>query len=256
MDKSRFYYSQFSCSYAVLRTTTATGYDFVTESGFIAPRIGYINRGNAVFSFDNFTLNAKEGDFIFIPKNLPYRSVWCGENGIDLFVVEIDADFLENKDIPAQIIHTPELEECFHNLYIKTREGSTLHAFCYFFNILKVGLERLTVNQKPRNRQTAPAVRFIEKNHTADFRTSELAYICNLSESRFFTVFRKETGYSPIDYKNLVRIKHALIYIKRDELSIDEICERLNFSSPAHFRKVLRKFTGKTPSQIKKEAEM
>ena len=256
MDKSRFYYSQFYCNYAVLRTTTETGYNFATESGFIAPHIGYINRGNVRFFFDNFTLTAKEGDFIFIPKSLPYRSSWYGERGIDLFVIEVDTDFLENKDIPPQAVHIPELREYFRSLYTKTKTEDTIGAFCDFFSILKGGLENLTVIRKNRSKQTTPAIRFIEKNYTSEFRIENLARMCSLSESRFFAVFKKETGYSPIDYKNFVRIKHALRYIKRDGLSVNEICEKLNFSSPAHFRTALRKFTGKTPSQIKKEAEM
>ena len=77
--------------------------------------------------------------------------------------------------------------------------------------------------------------------------------MCGLSLSNFYSLFKKYTGLTPVEYKNTYRVRMAQQLLLQNK-SIDEITERLNFSSPAYFRKVFKSVTGMLPGTYKKNA--
>ncbi len=256
MENTRFYYAQSYCNFAIARNSFTKHHSFETKLGFTVPHIGFVEKGSAEFDFGNFKLTAYEGDVIFIPTNVPYRSEWLGSPDIDMYAAEVDIQELSELSIPAQILHLPELAESFSDMHRAAASGNMLSGMSEMYRILAHMHTRLYVEIKRRDAVCTAAIRYIEKNCAEDFSVADLAKLCNLSESRFFTLFKKESGYSPIDYKNFIRAKYASAYIRRDGMSTEEICERLGFSSTAYFRRVLKKFTGKTPTQISREHEM
>ena len=76
--------------------------------------------------------------------------------------------------------------------------------------------------------------------------------MCSLSESGFYQLFKKVTKLSPIEYKNSVKLSHAVTMIKNGS-TLEEICEKLNFTSPAFLRRLMKKHYKKTPREIKSE---
>ena len=94
---------------------------------------------------------------------------------------------------------------------------------------------------------------YIEEHCTEDFYAEELAELCGLSPSGFYTAFKKYTGLTPVEYKNNARVRLAQKMIEQNK-SAEEIAETLNFSSPAYFRKVFRNVTGMLPGVYKKNA--
>lgn len=256
MENSRFYYMQNYCCFAIARNKFLSMHRYKTENGFVAPHIGFIEAGSVLLKFEDFSLEANEGDVIFIPPKLPYSSEWNGTPEIDMFVLEVETDLLDSLYIPAQVISLPTLSAAFESLHKKAFSEECEAALSELFFILGTAKKRLSVYRQGQNKATECAKAYIEQNLTEIFSVEKLATLCNLSQSRFFALFKEENGMSPINYKNFLRIKKGMIYLKRDKLSVEEICERLNFSSPAYFRRLLKKFTGKTPSQIAHEHEM
>jgi AraC-like DNA-binding protein len=57
---------------------------------------------------------------------------------------------------------------------------------------------------------------------------------------------------SPIEFKNSIKLSHAVNFLISGK-SLEEICERLNFASPAFLRRLIKKRYNKTPKEIKKE---
>lgn len=80
---------------------------------------------------------------------------------------------------------------------------------------------------------------------------AELSEMVNLSPSRFFTVFKKETGMTPIEYKNHICVNNAQKMLLADNLSIEEIGESLGFNSASYFRRTFKKYVGKSPREYR-----
>ena len=97
----------------------------------------------------------------------------------------------------------------------------------------------------------APALEYIGRHCTERIRVSELAHLCNYSESGFYKIFKEQTGMTPIRYKHGVLIRRAVELLQTSEKSVDEISYELGFSSANYSRKVFYSVTGKTPRQIR-----
>ena len=79
-----------------------------------------------------------------------------------------------------------------------------------------------------------------------------LAKKMNMSESALYLLFQTQLGSTPVTEKNKIRTEAAIEMLQNTDLAVEEISERLNFSSAAYFRKILHAFCGKTPRQIRK----
>jgi AraC-like DNA-binding protein len=87
---------------------------------------------------------------------------------------------------------------------------------------------------------------------TENITIAELAKEANLSESRFKNWFKEISGFTPVDYVQRERVEYAVRKIKEDEgVSLKELAYELNFSSQQYFSTVVKKFTGKSPRELR-----
>jgi len=97
---------------------------------------------------------------------------------------------------------------------------------------------------------------FIHQFYWKKLKVSDLAEIAAISESHFAHVFKKETGFSPLDYVNRIRIDKAKKLLNAGNNSMTEIALQVGFSSSSHFSSTFVKFAGASPTEfIKKKAE-
>lgn len=80
----------------------------------------------------------------------------------------------------------------------------------------------------------------------------EIAAKVGLGVSRFYAVFKKEMGQTPVDYLQQLRCQRAREYLANSSESITDIAFRLGFSSSQYFADCFRKNIGRTPSEFRK----
>ncbi|MFC5651448.1 helix-turn-helix domain-containing protein [Paenibacillus solisilvae] len=105
-------------------------------------------------------------------------------------------------------------------------------------------------NADPRIRELLKIV-----SNRADFDEQELfrcAAEIGLKRSRFYTLFRKETGFSPKHYMAHRRLNRIQCDLKQSNLSITEIAEKYGYSSIHVLSKNFRKHIGLTPSEYRR----
>ncbi len=86
-----------------------------------------------------------------------------------------------------------------------------------------------------------------------DLSVSDLAYLCNLSESTFKRRFKEKLSDTPSNYIRKKRIGRAKELLKIDSVSISEVAYKVGFKDIAHFSRTFKKETGCSPSQFKEE---
>lgn len=99
----------------------------------------------------------------------------------------------------------------------------------------------------------APAVYYLEQNYKKNVTVDELSKLCYLSPSRFFYLFKQQTGTSPIVYKNKIACQRSAQDLLNDKTKpIAEIAKEHGFSSVVYFERVFKKIMGKSPSVYRK----
>ncbi len=101
-------------------------------------------------------------------------------------------------------------------------------------------------------RPLVPVLRHIEQHLDEPLPISQLASLAGLSEARFKARFKAETGIPPGEYVLRARIQEAERRLAEDEGSITRIAFDLGFSTSQYFATVFKRFTGQTPSALKR----
>ncbi|MCQ6559233.1 AraC family transcriptional regulator [Paenibacillus mendelii] len=73
----------------------------------------------------------------------------------------------------------------------------------------------------------------------------------HISAGYFFELFKKGTGFTPIQYVHRFRINRSKDDLLHSELSVTEIAQKYHFASVHYFSKLFRKVTGLSPREYR-----
>lgn len=224
----------------------------------------FMLEGKGIITTDKQIITIEKGDVLYIPKNTTYSAVWTATPEVVFhslhFNFQPNIDPLLNKTIEIQKIRVDDFDVLYASLEeIRQNEFSAdgnpffvLSAFYRIFGSILANTEYKT--NLSNNNAILPAVTYIENNFNKPIKIEHLSNLCFLSPSRFFYLFKKQMGTSPIVYKTQIAIQKSmqdLLFNKN--LSIEEISQRNGFKSIIYFERQFKKTTGKTPSQYRKE---
>jgi YesN/AraC family two-component response regulator len=88
---------------------------------------------------------------------------------------------------------------------------------------------------------------------SADLSLGTVAKDLSVNASYLSSVFRKETGYSYIDYVNRKRMEHAAYLLSDSRQLISSIAQSCGIQDDNYFTKLFKKYNGKTPRQFRQE---
>lgn len=80
----------------------------------------------------------------------------------------------------------------------------------------------------------------------------ELAKYSGLSKPHFSFLFKKHTGFAPIEYFNMLKIRHACNYLESPDMNIGEISERIGIDNQHYFSRLFSKIMGVSPRDYRK----
>lgn len=99
------------------------------------------------------------------------------------------------------------------------------------------------------------AIAYMRANVSAPLKLAALANACHLSISYFSSVFKKRTGYSPMDYFNQLRIQHACQFLAFSNLRINEVASRIGIDDPFYFSRLFKQQMGLSPLEYRRNGE-
>lgn len=246
--------------------------------------IGYCIDGEGEMVFDEKRVPYEPGMLTVIPKNFPHttnsrsntKSYW---EYIFLNPEEILRDTYSDNRFFAQKItdlvnkkeqyylegENPELvtlvrlimEECrnpknYSGECIKGMLLSTLMTIARSENDSGNKLEYLKL--KGGVHQISDALEYIEKKYMDEIKMENLAEICSLSETHFRRLFTEYMHMTPVEYLNLIRVQQACELMKKSTYSMEEVAQRVGYTTISTFNRNFRKIIGTSPYQYKKSS--
>ncbi len=100
---------------------------------------------------------------------------------------------------------------------------------------------------------TSKAILFMQANLSKPITLDNIAKSAHLSISRFSKKFKQDTGYSPIDYFNHLRIQKACQLLHFSELRINEVATQLGIDDSFYFSRLFKKQMGVSPVEYRKQ---
>ena len=94
---------------------------------------------------------------------------------------------------------------------------------------------------------------YIELSLDRKIRTADLAALVGYSEYYLTEKFKKETGQSVSSYTKFARVERAKAMLVSTDMTVQQIADRLAFSTPNYFIQCFRETTGYTPAQYRKK---
>lgn len=112
-------------------------------------------------------------------------------------------------------------------------------------------------SRKPLDERIVKAISMLEAKLGQKQSIDEIAAECHMSTSHFYDIFKKETGCSPIEYKNRAAIDYAAqLLIENPKMSVDALSEKVGFESASYFRRVFKAYTGISPREYRRIENM
>ncbi len=109
-------------------------------------------------------------------------------------------------------------------------------------NLLKPGLDD----------RTQAVVNYIDQNLHTDFSIQSIAKNVNLSKNVLYRLFRNSFDCTVSEYINKRRIEKSLPFLTETDLSIEEISQKVGFSSVSYYGRIFKKMKHQTPLAYKK----
>lgn len=125
---------------------------------------------------------------------------------------------------------------------------ATKEFYDFFCNIIK---QKYPSEHSDVNTNIKAVIKHIQTNKFRRETVKDYAKIAGLSEQYFRTLFKKETGMSPIEFRNYLRIEHAKILLCDSIYTNEFVSTYIGFDDPNYFARLFKKFTGYTPQNYK-----
>ena len=217
--------------------------------------IGRMQKGSAHIITDEKTeLHLEKGDVFYLPYGLRYCSRWFpDETGsvewdsfrFDCFPCKDGKRYVMQKIFPSRKAWD-QIEE------ISNCPSVSCASVGLLYSILGDVIPQMKqAVSDSRQELLEKAKQYMREHH--DFSVPDLAQYCNISESGLYAFFNSYAHTTPIEMKNRIKTEQAISLLISTDLSVEEISNRLGYQSTAYFRRIIKKQSNKTPSQIRKE---
>lgn len=128
--------------------------------------------------------------------------------------------------------------------------GVTLTHHVIAFLLEVVASARRESERGPANSLT-PVIDYIRDHLGEPLSVPQLAALAGLSVARFKARFKQETGIPPGEYVLRARVEEAARRLSGRKGTVTEIAYDLGFSTSQYFATVFKRFTGKSPRDVK-----
>lgn len=96
------------------------------------------------------------------------------------------------------------------------------------------------------------AVETLRRDWQRPHRLDELATAARVSVTHYSALFRRHTGFAPIDFLIRLRVQHACRLLDTTKLSVGEIAELVGYRDPYYFTRCFRRVMGCAPRRYRK----
>lgn len=252
-------------------------------SAHTVAELTYFLQGEGIYEVNGKEFPFQAGDLILVPvgvkhrlvsvaKKISFINIWIdpyllevGEKGFferyeqlmhyvsvhNQYVLENSAADAEHiKSFVAQVFLEADEKK---TAYLQNIKAYLSIIFMLIFRVFE--LNTLEKNESSDNRYLAieKSMEYINENPTKHYTLSEISRLAHMSPKYYCTFFKKVNGITLWEYITGKKIDMAKELLTTTDKTIIDIAFECGFNNAANFNRAFKKYTGKTPSEYKKE---
>jgi len=97
------------------------------------------------------------------------------------------------------------------------------------------------------------AIGFIQKNSKENLSLQSIAENAGFSLTYFDSVFKRHTGYSPVEYSRIYKLTRSALELRRTQRTVLDIALDYGYASPESFTRAFKSFYSLTPSEYREK---
>ncbi len=159
-------------------------------------------------------------------------------------------------DYTYKVVNFNKIQDCFialNRTYYEKKIGYELR-----LNVLLLDLLDILFNEShfpPDNASNTKKLKlatdYIQEHYRETIRLEQLVHHLGISESRLILLFKKNTGKTPVNYINQVKVNHAKDLLLNSDRTIKETAFELGFQDEFYFSRVFKKLEGISPKDFR-----
>lgn len=207
------------------------------------------------------------GSFIIIPAGSPHSYEADEKNSWTIYWVHfkgntanplVDIFIKQMNGHHGTVAFQPKRLGLFEDIYACLERGYGNDNLCYTSMCLLHFLSSFMYRDKFNLSETRHghdeaelSINYMQQNVTQPLTLKDIAQFVNLSVSHYSAIFKKKTGYAPIEYFNHLKIQKACQFLLFTKLRIKEIAFNLGMEDPYYFSRMFNKLMGVSPQQYR-----
>jgi len=190
----------------------------------------------------------------------PWTIYWCHAAGS---ATQYFTDMLARREV-LPILHVSRylnLIPLFETMIDELSLGYSVNhltvasmALGHLLALIATGGQSAQVDQFSHNRIPL-AIDYMKSRWQKAVTVPAIAQACNLSTSHFSTLFKRSTGYSPLDYFLRLKMQRAAEMLDTTTRPLKEIAADVGFSDPLYFSRVFHRIYKISPSEYRLTAK-
>ena len=202
---------------------------------------------------DAFCIPCKKGHRYYADAKDPWSILWVHFKGENTAYFPID----EPHVVPMNSRHSDNRMMVLFNLLFRVlRRNYTLGNFIYISQVLSLILSEVYYREKVdessvQDRHVTMVIRFMYENLTRSLTLEEISEEVQLSRSYLNTIFKNQTGRSPVEFFIHLKMQEACKLLKNTNLYIYEVSSRLGYEDQYYFSRIFKKVVGVSPKDYK-----
>lgn len=231
----------------------------------------YIKEGKGIHTIGGRQYHTQKGDILIFNSGVLHDERTNPEAGMSVYncaATNIKFDGLRENcligDKEKPVLHSGKFSEDIENLFkmmhsqvVSDEKGS--EGICHYLLLALIKIIRNQINKDVEPEQNDEDIlgirikKYIDQHYSEELTLESISNAVNISISYMSHVFKKTTGYAPMQYVMYRRIGKAQSLLLGTQFSATEIAMMVGYDNSNYFNTIFTKTVGMSPIKYRKQ---